>query len=130
MCSSDLRRQAEEHAASAAAARAALEAQSTVAAAAVHAPSSGFAARAKALLLRHGDLLAGAVAVLLIGIAIGDWAGRNAVIEAKFASRAMQEMAEVQLRVDADIDAFNQRLAARKPNAQAAPRKKATAERK
>ena len=90
----------------------------------------GLFAQAKALLLRHGELLVGAAAVLLIGIAIGDWAGRNAVIEAKLAARATQEMADVQLRVDADVDAFNQRLAARKPNTQAAPRKKATAEHK
>jgi hypothetical protein len=122
------RLRAEELAAQAAAARAALEAQR---AAELNAPlpaqsrSFGTGARAKAMLSRHGAALAGATAVLLAGIAIGDWAGRNAVIEAKVAPRAMQETADVHLRIDGDVEAFSQRLQTRVSNKKAAPRKNA-----
>jgi len=121
------RRQAEEEANRAAAARAALEAQRVAAANApplTQAPAPGIGTRVKAILSRYGELLAGAAAVLLIGIAIGDWAGRNAVIEAKLAARSTQEAAEMRLRIDGDVDAFNERVAARAASAKTAPRKK------
>ncbi len=122
------RLRAEESAAQAAAARAALEARRAAernVTRAARAPASGFGSRAKAALLQHGALIAGTMAVLLLGIAIGDRAGRNAAPDARVAARAMAEQAEMQLRVDDDIDAFSQRIQARTASPKTAPRKKA-----
>lgn len=62
------------------------------------------------------DMIAGLAGVFFIGIAIGDWIGRNAAGTAAVAAvqdvRLAQVPAAIRLRVDDNLEEFNRRLAA------------------
>jgi hypothetical protein len=124
---------AEEIAAQAAAARATLEAQAAIERDAAPMPSSPAArteSRAMKALSRHGGMIAGATAVLLVGITIGDWVGRHAAAPAApVTPPAMTAPADMQLRIDGDSDAFGQRVQADSTKANTAPKKKTPAPR-